>query len=189
MIQSTRFKSLKQTVQNALSQLYKKVNRLTLRLLRAVADNHLILVFILIAGAYLFDIAFTLFEFDVENPKKYHPFYDGIVFKDGSRWNGWVTQANFVYGFMDIIYRVLLCLSVGLAIYFGVRTYIYFVIAGLEFFDLFDYWLIRNGAWFTMHKFLIFDNWEFEFNYIKIGFVLTFCYTEWKRLKYTGSLG
>ncbi len=192
MTQSTKFKSLKQTALSALLQLFRKANHLTQTLQRVavelVVKYHLEIIFGSIAASYLFGLAFTLFEFDAEVRRKLHPFYDGITFQGGTKWNGYVTVANFVYGLMEMFSKLMLMIAGGTAIYFGVRTMIFIPCAIIELLDMVDYWLVRNGAWFTMDRFIIFNNWEFEFNYIKIGLILTFCYTEWKRLRYTGSL-
>lgn len=191
-ILNTKFRSLKQTAQSARSQLFKKVS-LQIQILQreaaeAVVRHRVEIVLSLVALSYLIDVGFTLFEFDIEVRKKYHPFYDGITYQDGSKWNGWVTQANFYYGLLAMCSRASIFLSIGLAIWLTVKTKIYWVCLVMEVFDMIDYKLTRNGPWFTLDRFLIFDSWEFEWNYIKIGIVLTYCYIEWKRLKYTGCL-
>lgn len=192
MIQNTRFKSLKRTAQNALSQLFRRASHLTPTLQReavaAAVKYRVEIVFSLVALSYLIDVGFTLFEFDIEVRKKYHPFYDGITYQDGSKWNGWVTQANFYYGLLAMCSRAAIFLSIGFAVWLGVKTRVYWVCLIAELSDMVDYKLTRNGPWFKLDHFLIFDNWEFEWNYIKIGIVLTYCYTEWKRLRYTGYL-
>lgn len=184
MIPSTKFKSLKQIAMSALLQSFKRVSRQTLHHLRVAAEANKIELTLGIVGlSYLIQVFFTLFEFDAEVMRKFHPFYDGMTYQNGYHWNGWVTMANFVYGLMEIVARVMIFLSASIAVLFGVKTCIFIVCAFVEVADIFDYWLTRNGPWFTVDKFLIFENWEFEHNYIKIFIVLSFCYTEWKRLK------
>lgn len=188
-ILSTKFRSLRQTVQNALSRLYRRASHLIHLLLRVAAAHKPEIILTLIVLSYLVDLGFTLLEFDAEVEKKYHPFYDGITFQDGRHWNGWVTKANFVYGLLAMVSRALLFSAVILTVLFRIRIVMTFVVCLiLECLDMVDYWLFRNGPWFVMYKVLIFDNWEFEFNYIKIGLVISFSYIEWERLKYTGSL-
>jgi hypothetical protein len=191
MILNTKFRSLKQTVQSAPLRLSKRVSLRNLRHLleAAVLKHRFEIVFGLIAISYLIGLLFTLVEFDTQKAVKFHPLYNGITYSDGSHWNGWVSVANFVYGFMEMVARALLFLSVWVAYKYRVSIKIFGVLAIVECADMLDYWIFRNGPWFVMNKFLIFDNWEFEFNYIKIGIVLIFCYSEWKRQRYTGYWG
>jgi hypothetical protein len=113
--------------------------------------------------SYLVELIFTVFEFDREVKKPYFLFFDGIVYQDGSTWNGWVTDCNFVYGFMETAARGLIFLSAHWAVVYGVRLRIFSVCVLLEMADMLDYWLFYNAEWF---------NTGIEFNYIKIGVIL-----------------
>jgi hypothetical protein len=183
-ILSIKFKSLLRTALTALLRLYSVARLQTHRHLQRHKSEW---VFGLIALSYLIGVFFTLFEFDAEVRVRYHPFYDGMTFQNGEHWNGWVTKANFVYGFMEMFSRMLIFVAGWIAWRYVVPIKIFAVCAFVEMADMVDYWLVRNGPWFTIRKFLIFDNWEFEFNYIKIGIILIYCYTEWKKTRFIGS--
>jgi len=125
--------------------------------------------------SYLVELIFTVFELDPEIKRPHHPFFNGLVFQDGTVWNGWVTDANFVYGFMEMAARGLVFLAASWAILYGIRMRIFAVCASLEIIDMFDYWLFRNDEWF---------NTGFEFNYLKIAIVV-FCAWKEYRKSYT----
>ena len=120
--------------------------------------------------SYLVELIFTLFEFDQEIKKPRYPFFDGITFQDGSTWNGWVTDANFVYGFMETSARGLIFVSAAISSWYGIKMNIFFVCITLEILDGIDYWLFYNHTWFDT---------GIEFNYIKIGVVFFYAWKEY----------
>ena len=123
--------------------------------------------------SYLTELIFTIWEFDKKVEKPYYPFFDGIIYEDGSKWNGWVTDCVFVYGFMETAARGLIFVSAAIASWYGVKMNIFFVCITLEIIDSFDYWLFYNHTWF---------NTGIEFNYIKIGVILYCSWKEYSRL-------
>jgi len=123
--------------------------------------------------SYLVELIFTVFEFDREVKKPWFPFFKGIVYEDGSVWNGWVTDANFVYGFMETAARGLIFLSAYWSVTYGVKLKMYAVCVWLEIIDMFDYWWFYNDQWF---------NTGVEFNYIKIGIIFYCAWKEYIRL-------
>lgn len=120
--------------------------------------------------SYLVGFIFTLFEFDEEIAKLRHPFYKGHTFASGRHWDGWVTDANFVYGIMEIASRGLIFVSADLAIKYRFKLRIFWVCGGIEIIDMYDYWLFRNDEWF---------NTGIEFNYIKIVVILLYACIEY----------
>jgi len=128
-------------------------------------------ILIAIVFSYVVELLFTLFEFDAEVDRKWHPFYNGHTFQNGKYWNGWVTNCVFVYGFMEMAARGTMFLAAHWAIRHRIMLRIFVVCATLEMLDMFDYWLFRNDPWFGT---------PIEFNYIKIGVVIFYARREWK---------
>lgn len=124
--------------------------------------------------SYIVELLFTLFELDAETRYKFHPLFDGVVFQDGSKWNGEKTPANFVYGFMEIAARGLIFLAAYWASKAKIFLPIFLWLACLEIADMVDYWLLNNSGWFA-----IYGPFEFDFNLIKVGVVLGFNVKEW----------
>lgn len=145
--------------------------------LRHLINRRVILAIVFVS--YLFGVFFTLFEFDGQTVKKWHPFYNGITYQDGTHWNGHVSDAVFWYGLMEMAVKASVFLAAALAIWLKIDTRIFLVCLGVEFMDAVDYYLTRNGPWFTLDHFLIFNNWEFEFNYVKILIIFLFVSREW----------
>lgn len=120
--------------------------------------------------SYLVELIFTVFELDAEVKKPHFLFFKGVEYADGTTWNGWMTDCNFVYGFMETAARGLIFLSASWAVMYGVKLRIFAVCAVLEIIDMFDYWLFYNGEWF---------NTVIEFNYIKIGIVFLYAWRDY----------
>lgn len=146
-----------------LSTFIKQVN-LLIQLFRPSRRSKVLTPLVL---SYLVEFIFTLFEFDEEIPRRRHIFYKGHTFASGKHWDGWPTDVNFVYGFMEMASRGLIFVSAYLAIKYGMRMRVFWICATIEIIDMFDYWLFRNDEWF---------NTGIEFNYIKIGVILYFAW-------------
>jgi hypothetical protein len=130
--------------------------------------------------AYLVELIFTLFEFDEEIYRPRYWFYKGHTFASGKHWDGWDTDVNFAYGFMEIGARCLIFVSAHMAIKHGLVLRIFYVCATLEMIDVFDYWAFFNDKWF---------NTGLEFNYVKIVVILVYAWKEYSRkLKHSPKL-
>lgn len=121
--------------------------------------------------SYLVELIFTVWELDREVKKPYYLLFDGWTYSNGTTWNGWVTDANFVYGFMETAARGLIFVAAAIASWYGVRMRIFFVCITLEIIDGFDYWIFYNHTWF---------NTAIEFNYIKIGVIFFYTWKEYQ---------
>lgn len=170
-----KLRRLKQITAQQLSSI---LTRASLQIHHRQNRNRKVILFI-VCASYLFGVVFTLFEFDAYNVKKWHPYYEGITYQNGEHWDGRVSDAVFWYGFMEMVVKASIFLAAGLAIWLKIRTRIFWVCLPLEVLDMIDYRLTRNGPWFTLDHFLIFDNWEFEFNYVKILIIFLFSASEW----------
>lgn len=191
MIQNTKFRSLKQTVKTALLQSFNAASRLIqIRNRRAAAAS----VLILISGSYLVDLLFTLFESSSPTVSKWYVFYQGHTYEDGTFWNGHTTEATFWHGLNTMFSRAMLLSAAYISVRWSLFIKSFAVCCWIELFDMLDYWLFYNAWWTFIPKFdlnigiMTINNFEFEYNFVKIGIVLTYCYIEWKSLKYTGCL-
>lgn len=140
-------------------------------------------ILILIVLSYFVDLLFTLFEFDAQVMKAWHPFYQGMDFPNGFHWDGKVSDSSFVYGFMAMVSRAMILLAAYLAVTHRILLNIFIVCFWIECADMLDYYLFRNSWWPFIPKFdfLMFENVEFEFNYVKIIIVILFAVREWRR--------
>lgn len=125
------------------------------------------------------DLLFTLFEFNATEMHPWHPFYQPITFPNGFVWDGKVSDSTFVYGFMAMLSRAMIFLAAYLAVSHRLFLRIFIICFWVELADSVDYYLTRNGYWFKVDRFLFFENWEFEFNYIKLGVIFYFTSREW----------
>lgn len=135
-------------------------------------------IILLVVGSYLIELLFTLFEFDAVVKRKMHPFYQGHVYENGEKWNGYVTNAVFVYGFMEILARGMIFLAAYLAVMHKIALRLFVVCFWLEIADVFDYWLFRNDPYPLLPRI---GNFGIEFNYIKIATVCIFSAIELTR--------
>lgn len=192
MIIMRRLKKLRQATELLSLLTLIQVSRLTLRLRHLINLNPRHKIAILIILSFLTDLIFTLFEFNAEVYKHWHPYFDGMTFSDGRKWDGSVTDANFAYGFFGIGSRGLMFLAGWLAIHYRMYPKSFLVAFWLELFDMPDYYFTRNSWWKFIPKvdFWLIDNWTFEYNYIKILAICLIVYHEWKKLhgNYSGSL-
>lgn len=187
MIIMQRLKKLKQTTALRLSSISIQVNRLIHRLLHLISLKPDTVCLVLFGVSYISDILFGLFEFEAEVYKKWHPFYEGITFKSGRKWDGTVTDANFAYGFFAIAARWALIVNAWLSAHHGFYKKTWLVCIVLEGYDALDYYLFRNGPWWKM-PLMGFDQFEIEYNIPKIMIVLTIAFIEWKKQGSTGYL-
>lgn len=134
-------------------------------------------ILFLLGLSYLVELIFTLFEFDARIDRHWHPFYQGHTFEDGTHWNGWVTNAVFVYGFMEMVSRGLIFLAAYLAVTNRIFLRVFIVCFWLEMADMVDYWLFRNDPYPFLPKV---GNFGIEFNYIKIAIIGYFITREFK---------
>lgn len=142
-------------------------------------------ILILIVASYFVDLLFTLFEFDAQVMKTWHPFYQGMDFPNGFHWDGKVSDSTFVYGFMSMASRAMIFLAAYLAVSNRIFLTIFVACVWVELADMLDYFLFRNGWWPFIPKFNLFgfENIEFEFNYLKVSFITLYAYIEWKQSK------
>lgn len=142
-------------------------------------------ILILIVASYFVDLLFTLFELDAQVMKNWHPFYQGMDFPNGYHWDGKVSDSTFVYGFMAMASRALIFLAAYLAVSNRIFLTIFVACVWVELADMLDYYMFRNSWWPFIPKFNLFgfENIEFEFNYIKVLFIATYAYLEWKKSK------
>lgn len=191
MTLSTKFRSRLQTVKTALLQSFNAVKRLAHLQNRREAERAILL---LLAGSYLVDLLFTLFESSSPVTSKWYVFYQGHTYEDGSIWNGEVTAATFWHGINTMLSRAMILSSAYIAVRWGVFVKSFAVCFWVEVLDMLDYWLFYNAWWNFIPKFdlnigiMTIKDFEFEYNFLKIPIVLIYCYIEWKRLKYTGYL-
>lgn len=139
-------------------------------------------IIILIVVSYFVGLIFTLFEFEKRIEKKWHPFFDGITYQNGDKWNGWVTDAVFAYGFMEMVSRGLIFLAAYLAVSHKIFLKLFIVCFWVELADMFDYWLFRNDPYPLLPKYETkYGTLALEFNYIKLAIVSYFAWTDWNR--------
>jgi hypothetical protein len=141
----------------------------------------------MVFGSYVVDLFFTLFELDPWTFKPYHPFYEGEVFPDGSVWNGWKTDTQFVHAIMGIASRAMIFLAAWVAIINKIPVKIFIWCLWVEIADGIDFWLTNNDHWPFIPKLTLYfgdirlENWEFEFNYIKVLLMAVLSYKGWKQ--------
>lgn len=142
-------------------------------------------ILVLIVASYLVDLLFTLFEFDAQIVEKWHPFYQGMDFPNGFHWDGKVSASTFAYGFFAMVSRAMIFYAAYLAVTYRIWLRIFVVCFWVECADMLDYFLFRNSWWPFIPKFdfIGFKNIEFEFNYLKVLFIATYAYIEWKKSK------
>lgn len=135
-------------------------------------------IIFLIVLSYFVELIFTLFEFNAQVVHKWHPFYQGHTFENGEFWNGHVTNAVFVYGFMEMVSRGLIFLAAYYAVSHKIFIKLFIVCFWVELFDMFDYWLFRNDPYPFLPKYeTSIGTIALEFNYIKIVII---CYYAWR---------
>lgn len=139
-------------------------------------------ILLLIVGVYFVDVLFTLFELDT-TPWKFHPFYDGYTFPNGSHWNGWKSNNQIAYDIFAFVSRAMIFSASWLAVKHGIVLKIFVLCFFIELSDIVDYWLFNNAWWPFIAKFnfLYFDNFEFEYNYVKLALVICFAVWEWRK--------
>lgn len=146
-------------------------------------------VYLMVFGSYVVDLFFTLFELDPTTMKHYHPFYYGETFPNGFVWNGWKTDTQFVHAFMGIASRAMIFLAAYVAVMNKLPLTIFVWCFWVELADGVDYWLTNNDWWPFIPKLTIYfgtfavEDWEFEFNYIKIFLIGFLSYKGWKKQK------
>lgn len=131
----------------------------------------------LIIASYIVGFLFTLFEFDAVERKHWHPFYEGHTYENGEYWNGHVTDAVFVYGFMEMVSRALIFLAAYLAIMHRIFLKLFIVCFWVEVADMADYWLFRNDPYPFLPRI---GNFALEYNYIKLAIIVTFSIREYR---------
>jgi hypothetical protein len=134
-------------------------------------------IILLIFGSYLVGTIFTAFEFDAVVRKKWHPFYQGHTYENGEYWDGKVTNAVFVYGFMEMVSRAMIFCAAYLAVRHRIFIYLFYVCGWIEIADMFDYWLFRNDPYPFLPKI---GNFGLEFNYVKLFLVGIYSTREWR---------
>lgn len=139
-------------------------------------------ILLLIIGSYLVGVIFTMFEFEAVKRHKWHPFYQGHVYEDGTVWNGHVTKAVFVYGFMEMVSRAMIFYAAYLTIIYRVPLYKIFILCfWVEVADMADYWLFRNDPYPFLPKWdTPIGTFAIEYNYIKLFIIGCFCWYEHK---------
>jgi hypothetical protein len=189
MILSTRFKSLSKTAKIALLQSFSEARLLLhLRSHRAAVAS----VLLLISGSYFVDLLFTLFESTSPETSKWYVFYKGHTYENGDYWDGQVTAATFWHGLNTMLSRAMLLTAAYISVRWRIFVTAFAVCFWVELVDMLDYWLFYNDWWVFIPKFdlnlglMVIKDFAFEYNLVKIGVVLTYCYIEWKKLKYTG---
>lgn len=135
-------------------------------------------IIFLIVLSYFVGLIFTLFEFNAVVRHKRHPFYLGHTYENGEYWNGHVTDAVFVYGFMEMISRGLIFLAAYYAVLHKIFLRLFIVCFWVEIADMMDYWLFRNDPYpFLPVIETKIGKIALEFNYIKLGII---CYFAWR---------
>lgn len=161
-----------------ITSIFKSVSRQILRLRHLISLKEKVLLLVIVS--YLTGMIFTLFEFNAQVPRKWHPYFKGITYQDGTVWNGWVSDANFVYGFMEMASRGLIFLAAYIAVMNKIPLRIFIVCFWVELSDMLDYWLWRNGPWFEVVGFMDFETFQFEFFYVKLAIIIFFSAREWR---------
>lgn len=137
-------------------------------------------IIILIVGSYFVEVIFTLFELSDSVPIKRHPYYQGHTYDNGVYWNGWVSDAVFVYGIMEIVARAMIFLAVYYAFRDRIFLKIFIVCFWVEVADVFDYWLFRNDPYPFLPKHETkFGTLALEFNYIKLAIISYFAWRDY----------
>lgn len=133
---------------------------------------------LLLVGAYLVDLIYTLVEWDFNVKYSFFPFFHGY---DG--WDGKMALGSYVYYYCQhISLSMIFC-----ALYLITGWRFVALLFWVELADLVDYILCYHEGWFTIGSFWIFEDVKFEMNYLKVVIITLYAYIEWKRLKSHGS--
>lgn len=134
----------------------------------AVRDKALLLL----VGAYLVDLLYTLVEWDFNTKYSFFPFFHGY-----SGWDGKMALGSYVYYYCQHV-----CLMmIFYALYLFSAWRFVLILFWVEVADLIDYMCFYHEAWFKMPGFWKFESIPFEFNYIKVLFITIYAYIEWRR--------
>src|SRR5687767_2031466 len=129
---------------------------------------------LILVGAYLVDLIYTLVEWDFNNRYSFFPFFHGY-----EGWDGKMALGSYVYYYCQHV-----CLMmIFYAVYLISGWRFLMVLFWVELADLVDYMLIYHEGWFRIGSFWIFENFKFEFNYAKVFIVSIYAYFEWKKLR------
>lgn len=129
-------------------------------------------IILLLVCSYFIDLIYTLVEWDFNNRYYFFPFFHGY---DG--WDGKMALGSYVYYYCQHV-----CLMmVFYAFYLLSGWRFVLVMFWVEAADLVDYMACYHEAWFKLPGFWIFEEIQFEFNYVKLAIIVWAAIYEYRK--------